>query len=305
MKSDYDVIIIGAGVAGMSAAIYLKRANLNIVMIENNAPGGQITKTGKIENYPGYSVVDGPTLAMSIFDQTQKLGVEYRYGHVIEIAKEDSYFKVKTDIEELSSRAVIIASGRKPKELGVTNEKKLAGRGISWCAICDGPLFKGKELVVIGGGNSALEEGLYLTEIGKKVTIIHRRDEFRGDKLLQEKILTNPKIAAIFNSEVLSFNEQDDQLASVTIKDKTTQITKTIRCEGAFIYIGFKPVSDMVKPFDLTDVAGYIITDDYQRTKVPRLYACGDVIKKEVYQIVTATAEGAKAALSAIKDLSQ
>lgn len=305
MKSDYDVIIIGAGVAGMSAAIYLKRANLNIVMIENNAPGGQITKTGKIENYPGYSVVDGPTLAMSIFDQTQKLGVEYRYGHVIEIAKEDSYFKVKTDIEELSSRAVIIASGRKPKELGVTNEKKLAGCGISWCAICDGPLFKGKELVVIGGGNSALEEGLYLTEIGKKVTIIHRRDEFRGDKLLQEKVLANPKIATLFNSEVLSFDEQDDQLVSVTIKDKTTQITKTIKCEGAFIYIGFKPVSDMVKPFDLTDAAGYIITDDYQRTKVPLLYACGDVIKKEVYQIVTATAEGAKAALSAIKDLSQ
>lgn len=305
MKLNFDVIIIGAGAAGMSAAIYLKRSNVNFVMIENNAPGGQINRTAKVENYPGADIIGGPELAMKIFQQTQNLGIEYRYGDVYEVKKEDDHFIVKTDVEELTCKAIIIATGRRSKYLGVENETKLAGKGISWCALCDGPFFKEREVVVIGGGNSALEEGLYLAEICKKVTIIHRRDTFRADKVAQDKVLNHPKIEIMFNSEVIRFNEKNERLNSVTIKDNKTDEETIIPCEGAFIYIGFGPMTDMVKPFNVTDEQGYIIVDENQRTKVPYLYACGDVTKKELYQIVTATAEGAKAAMAAIKDISK
>ena len=169
MSKTIDAIVVGAGSAGMTAAIYLKRANLNVVMIEASAPGGQINRTSRIDNYPGLKRVEGSTLAMNMFEQTQDLGIEYRYGNVLEIKKEKDKFIVVTDVEKLTSKTVIIASGRKPKELGLENEKNLTGRGISWCGVCDAPLFKDKEVVVIGGGNCALEEAVYLTEFCKKL----------------------------------------------------------------------------------------------------------------------------------------
>jgi thioredoxin reductase (NADPH) len=305
MKLEYDVIIIGAGVAGMSAAIYLKRAGLSTVMIEQESPGGQVNRTSKIENYPGSSDIDGPQLATNIFKQTQDLGVEYRYGNVHVISKENNCFIIETDIDTITSRAVIIATGRKPKSLGVPNEKELSGKGISWCAICDGPLFKGKELIVIGGGNSALEESLHLAEIGDKVTIVHRGKQFKGESYLQSKVLNHPKIEIIFDSQISSFNKKDNKLYSVTVENNETGKNKNIKCEGAFIYIGFEPASDIIKNFNIKNEEGYILVDENQRTSVENLYACGDVIKKETYQIVTATAEGAKAAMSAVKDLNK
>ncbi len=305
MKYNFDVIIIGAGSAGMSAAIYLKRFNLNVVMIEASAPGGQINRTAKVENYPGAEMINGPDLAMRMFQQTQNLKIEYRYGNVLEVKKDGDLCVVKTDVEELVSRAVIIATGRRPRKLGVENEDRLSGSGISWCAICDGPLFKDEEVVVVGGGNSALEEGLYLANFCKKVTIIHRRDKFTGDKIAQDKVLNNSKIEIKFNTEITKFNEKDHKLDSIDIINNTTNDKDNIKCAGVFIYIGFEPVSDMVKSLHITDDKGYIIVDENQRTVIKNIYACGDVIKKELYQIVTATAEGAKAAMATIKDLIQ
>ena len=303
MKPKFDVIVIGAGPSGMTAAIYLKRANLNVVMIEVSAPGGQINRAANVENYPGFNNIDGPTLAMSIFDQTQKKGIEYRYGNILEVIKEDNSFIVKTDVEELKSKAVIIASGRNPKELGLDNEKSLTGRGISWCATCDGPLFKNKNVVVIGGGNSALEEALYLADICKKVTIVHRRDAFRADEIVQSKVLKNKKIKILWNSIVIKLNEKDDKLNNILIKNVITNKESKLVCDGLFIYIGYEPSTRIVENLDITDNKKYIIVDENNKTKIDNLYACGDVIKKELYQIVTATSEGAKAAMSAVKDL--
>lgn len=303
MNKETDVIIIGAGSAGMTAAIYLRRANLNVIMIEANAPGGQINRTARIENYPGLGSIEGPSLAMNMFEQTQNLGIEYRYGNVSTVKKEGNKFIVNTDVEELTSKAVIIASGRRPNELGLENEKNLTGRGISWCAVCDGPFFKDKEVVVIGGGNSALEEALYLTEFCKKVTIIHRRDEFRGDKENSKRVMNHPKIEVIFNSVVTNFNEANERLESIDIENVNTRQKTKLKCDGVFIYIGFSPATRMVKDLGITDDLDYIITDQNQRTKIKGLYACGDVVKKELYQIVTATSEGAIAAMSLVKDL--
>jgi len=305
MKLNFDVIVVGAGSAGMSAAIYLKRSNINVVMIEASAPGGQINRTAIVENYPGAEMVDGPELAIRMFQQTQNLGIEYRYGEVLEIRKEDNICIVKTDVEELTSRAVIIATGRKPKRLGVENEDRLSGSGISWCAICDGPFFRNKDVVVVGGGNSALEEGLYLADFCNKVTIIHRADKFTGDKVSQNKVLSHNKIETRFNTVITKFNEKNNKLDSVTTINNKNKKEENIKCDGVFIYIGFEPITIFAKDLNITDNSGYIIVDDNQRTTAENIYACGDVIKKELYQIVTATAEGAKAAMAAIKDLSK
>jgi thioredoxin reductase (NADPH) len=302
MQKQYDVIIIGAGCAGMTAAIYLKRANLNVVMLEKNAPGGQINRTDRIENYPGFTSIDGPTLAMNMFMQTQSLGIEYRYGDVINITDKKDYKIVTTDTEELTSKAVIIASGRSPRELGLPNEKSLTGRGISWCAICDGPLFKNKDVVIVGGGNSAVQESLYLANICNKVTIIHRRKEFTADQEAQNKVLKNKKIKIHYETEVVKINEHNDKLSSIIIRDKKDK-QHTIKTDGLFIYIGFQPVTNMVKELNITDSNNYILTDENMKTSISGIYACGDVIKKELYQITTAIGEAAKAAMSAKKDI--
>ncbi len=305
MKLNFDVIVIGAGSAGMSAAIYLQRSNIKVVMLESSAPGGQINKTAKVENYPGAEMIDGPELAIRMFQQTQNLGIEYRYGEVLEIKKEDDICIVKTDVEELRSRAIIIATGRKPKRLGIENEERLSGSGISWCAICDGPFYRNKDVVVVGGGNSALEESVYLAEFCNKITLIHRSNKFTGDKVAQDKVLSHSKIITKFNTELIKYNEQNNKLESVTVINNITKEEEHIKCSGVFIYIGYEPITTFTKGLNITDAYGYIIVDDNQRTAVNHIYACGDVIKKELYQIVTATSEGAKAAMSAIKDLSK
>jgi thioredoxin reductase (NADPH) len=299
----YDVIVIGSGPAGMTAAIYAKRAGLNVLILEVSAPGGQINKTVLIENYPGFKEIDGPSLAMKIFEQVTSLNIEYRYGNVLEIVDEGDNKLVKTDKEELLCKAVIIATGRKSKELGIENEKRLTGRGISWCAICDGPLFKNKEVVVIGGGNSAAEESLYLSEIASKVTLIHRRNELRADNILQNRIKSNPKIEVLWDTIPIKFNEKDNKLASITVINKNTNQEYDINCAGVFIYVGFVPVTNMLEHYDILDELGYVITDENMRTKVKGIYAAGDVRKKELFQITTAISDGAIAAISVNQDL--
>jgi thioredoxin reductase (NADPH) len=299
---NFDVIVIGAGPAGITSSIYLKRANVNVAMFDSNAPGGQINRISMIENYPGFTKVAGPDLAYNMFMQTQDLGIPYKYGKVIDIIDKGDYKIVKTEKEEFTCKAVIIASGRKPKELGLENEKKLIGHGISWCAICDGALFKNKDVIVVGGGNSALEESLYLSDIANKVNIIHHSEEFTGDNILKDRVIKNPKIKIYYNSNVTKLNVDSNVLESVEIRDDN-DLTKVINASGMFIYIGFEPSIEYTNNLKLTSNEGYIVVNDDMKTNVNFVYACGDIIKKHLYQITTAIAEGSKAATSCINDL--
>ena len=194
MKLNFDVVVIGSGPAGIAASIYLKRANKNVVMIDSTAPGGQLNRISTIENYPGFSKIAGPDLAYNMFMQTQEFGIQYKYGEVLEITDKNDYKIVKLGKEEITCQGVILASGRKPKELGLPNEKGLIGRGISWCAICDGTLFKGLEVLIVGDNNNALEESLYMASIASKVTIVSENGQLSADQIYQDKILKNTNI---------------------------------------------------------------------------------------------------------------
>lgn len=303
MILNFDVVVVGCGPAGITASIYLKRANLNVVMVDSNAPGGQMNRISIIENYPGFSKIAGPDLAYNMYAQTQDLGIPYKYGKVVEIIDNVDYKVVKTDKEEITCKEVIVASGRKPRELGLQNEKQLIGRGISWCAICDGALFKDKEVIIVGGGNSALEESLYLSDIASKVYIVHHSKEFTGDVILQNRVIKNPKIEIYYDSDVTKLNVNNSLLESVEIENKVDGTISTLPASGMFIYIGFEPSIGYTSNLEIDSDNGYIIVDDNMRTNVEGVYACGDVVKKHLYQITTAIAEGSKAATSAINDL--
>ena len=303
MQLNFDVVVIGCGCSGMTAAIYLKRANKKILIIESNAPGGQINKTSIIDNYPGFISVDGPTLANNMFSQIQKLAIPYKSGNVSAIIDRGDFKIIKTNNEEITCSAIIIATGRKPRELGLENERELAGKGISWCSICDAPLFKGKDIVVVGGGNSALEESIHLSEYVNKITLIHRQNEFRGDDILQSRVLNNSKINIVYDSVITKINQDNGFFSGVEIRNLKTNENNKIDASGLFIYIGFEPATDIFKNIGVNITGSYIIVDENMRTNINNIYACGDVIKKELYQIATAVGEGARAAFSAIQDL--
>lgn len=301
MSLNFDVIVIGSGPAGMTSAIYLKRANLNVAMIDSNAPGGQLNRIAMIENYPGFSKIAGSDLAYNMFLQTQDLGIPYKYGKVVDIINMDEYKIVKTEKEELTCKAVIIATGRKPRELGLPDEKKLIGRGISWCAICDGALFKDKDVIVVGGGSSALEESLYLSDIANKVTIINHMPEFKGDATLVKKVLDHPQIDVYYNALVAKLNTDGQYLNGVEMRHEGDRETTTIDASGLFVYMGFEAATSFVNQLNMKTNNGYIVVDEDMRTNVGGIFACGDVVDKELYQITTAVAEGSKAAISVIK----
>ena len=297
MKKIYDCVVIGAGVAGMTAAIYLKRANIDFILLEKGVPGGQINKSSNIENYPGFKKVDGPTLAFNIYEQIEKLGVDYKYGDVKEVRDSENYKVVCTDKEEFVTKTVIIATGRRPRELGLANEKKLLGSGISYCAYCDGMLYKNKDVIIIGGGNSALEEALYIADIANKVYIVHRSSEYRADQFLIDKVNKKENIIKYFNKEVIDILEQDDIFSGVKLNDESV-----INADGLFIYIGQIPETNFIDNIKTTE-DGYIITDSHLKTSDDKIYACGDVLKKDLYQIATSIGEGALAASNIIKIL--
>ncbi len=297
----YDIIIIGAGPAGMTAAVYGARAGLKVLMLEKGAPGGQMINTYEVENYTGFEKISGPDLSTKMFDHTQKLGVTYAYGFVTGIKDNGSTKSVLTEDATYETKVVVIATGTINRRLGADGEEKLAGRGISWCAICDGAFFRNKDVVVVGGGNSAVEEALYLAGICNKVTIIHRRNEFRAEKIAQERVSKNEKIAFELEAVVTSFNEKNGKLGSVTVKDVKTNELKEIATDGAFIYVGQDPVTDMIKDVIDLNKQGYIITNEKMETNLKGIYAIGDVRDKELRQIITATNDGAIAAQNALK----
>lgn len=301
MKVDYDVVVIGAGAAGMTAAIYLKRAGISCCLLEKDAPGGQMIKTNHIENYPGFASITGSDLSMNMFKQVTNLDVPYRYGNVLEIKCEEDYKVIKTETEEITCRGIIIATGRSPKKLGLPLEEMLTGHGISYCATCDGPLYKGKDVVVVGGGNSALEEALYLSTLCRNVTLVHRRDQFRAESELVQKVKETSNISLLMEQEVKELLEEDGTLTGVILKQKDQE--QTLQCDGLFLFVGQLPNSEAFSSLGILDENGYVEADPNGKTKIPGIYAAGDILKKEVYQIATAVGEGATAAIGLIKEL--
>ncbi|UOY91064.1 thioredoxin-disulfide reductase [Ectobacillus sp. JY-23] len=295
----YDVMIIGAGPAGMTAALYTSRANLSTLMLERGIPGGQMANTEEVENYPGYDHILGPELSTKMFEHAKKFGAEYAYGDVKEIIDGKEFKTVIAGKKEYKARAIIIASGAEYKKIGVPGEKELGGRGVSYCAVCDGAFFKGKELVVVGGGDSAVEEGVYLTRFATKVTIVHRRDKLRAQKILQDRAFNNEKISFIWNSTVKEINEANGKVGSVTLTDVNTGDEQEFKTDGVFIYIGMLPLSKPFEALGITNENGYIETNDRMETKVPGIFAAGDVREKALRQIVTATGDGSIAAQTA------
>lgn len=292
----YDVIIIGAGCAGISAAIYAKRSNLNVMIIEKETPGGQINKTATIENYPGFTKIEGPELAFKLFEQLQQLKVDYKALEVKEIIDNGDYKTIITNKDSYQTKTVIIATGRVPRKLGVENEDKLYGKGISFCSICDGNLYKDKPIAVIGGGNSAIEESLYLSSIASKLTLIHRNEILRADESLIYELKKKDNVEILYNTEVERFNENNNVLDSIEIKNTQDRTNNILKVDGVFVFVGYEPASDFIKNLDILDENGYVLVNNKMETKIPGIYACGDIIKKDVYQIVTAESEGAVAA---------
>lgn len=296
----YDVIIAGAGPAGMTAAVYASRANLKTLMIERGIPGGQVANTEDVENYPGYDHILGPDLSNKMFEHAKKFGAEYAYGDIKDVVDHGDYKTVIAGNKEYNTKSLIITTGAEHKKLGIPGEEELAGRGVSYCAVCDGAFFKERHLVVVGGGDSAVEEGMYLTRFASKVTIIHRRDELRAQKILQERAFNNEKIEFIWDTGVTEINGENGKVASVTLENRNTGEKSNFQTDGVFIYIGTEPLSEPFQSLGITDEEGYIPTDENMATKIPGVFAAGDIRDKKLRQIVTATGDGSIAAEEAI-----
>ena len=295
----YDTIIIGSGPAGMTAALYAARSNLKVAVIEQGAPGGQMNNTSDIENYPGYDLISGPELSMKMHEPLEKFGVENLYGIVTAVEDHVNFKKVLTDDNSYETKTVIIATGAKHRPLAVAGEETYNSRGVSYCAVCDGAFFRGQDLLVVGGGDSAVEEALFLTRFANKVTIVHRRDELRAQKVLQERAFANDKVDFIWDSVVKEIKGNDLKVTNVDIENVKTGQVYNYDFGGVFIYVCLDPVSSLVKELDITDEAGWIPTDDHMKTKVAGVFAIGDVRQKDLRQITTAVGDGAVAAQEA------
>jgi len=281
---NHDVVIIGSGIAGMTAAIYLKRNNIDTLIIENDAPGGQLNRSNIIENYPGYVSIDGPNLAYSIYNQVNKLDIKYLFDDITNIDFNNNI--IKTNTNEIKYKYLIIATGRSPKKLDILN--KYEGNGVSYCAICDGNLYKNKDVLIIGGGNSAFEEANFLSNICNSVTIMHRNNNLRADTLEIEKANNKNNINIILNEEITKIHEEEDKFI----------INNKYRVDGIFVCIGYVPNSNL---FNVNKENDYLIVDNHYKTNIDNVYAIGDVIKKDVYQLTTASSDATIAAIDIIK----
>lgn len=307
MSNCYDLIIIGAGPAGLSAGLYAGRAKMKALILERSKVGGQIATTEEVENYPG-SIEDasGPSLVARMSQQCDHFGAERKFDTILEIKEEGKYKLVVGEKETYQTKAVIIATGATPKKIGCPGEKELTGKGVSYCATCDGPFFEDFEVFVVGGGDSAVEEAMFLTKFARKVTIIHRRDSLKAAKSIQEKAFKNPKIEFIWNSHITEL-KGDGVLESMVIENLQTKETTTFHAPeedgtfGVFVFVGYTPITDMFKGFIDLNPAGYIISDENMKTNVPGVFAAGDCRVKSLRQVVTACADGAIATTQAEK----
>ena len=296
----YDLIIIGGGPAGLTAGIYAKRGGLRVAIVEKLIPGGQMSRTLEIENYPGFKNVSGIQLAMSMQEQCTSLGVEFIYGEISKLDLINIPKCLTINGNTITGDAIIVASGTAPTSLDIKGEKEFAGRGVSYCATCDGGFFKGKKVCVVGGGNTAIEDALYLERLASEVHLIHRRDEYRASKILVDK-LNESKIIQ-HKSSVVDCIHGNNNVESIDIKNLKTGSVTNISINGVFMAVGQTPLSAMFDALE-KDGHGYIVTDADMKTSIEGVFAAGDVTKKNVRQIVTACADGAIAAESALKFL--
>lgn len=294
--TDYDLIIIGAGPAGMTAAIYAQRASLKTVLIEKALPGGKMTRTSEVENYPGFDFIDGQGLATKMHEQVEKLNVEIIYDEVVSVAA-DKTVTLLGD-RKITAKAVIVATGTVEKKIGVPGEDEYYGKGVSYCGVCDGFLFKDKTITVVGGGYAACEESLYLTRMTNKLNLVHRREGFRADEKTVTKVRKHPNINMHVNYRVVEVlgDPIEDKVVGLKIENAATKEITEIKTDALFPYIGSDPITSFVRDLDICDEEGYILVDEMGQTKVPGIFAAGDVIKKKLRQIVTATNDGAIAA---------
>ena len=300
----WDILIIGGGPAGLAAALYAARAMRSTLVLEREMPGGQIATTSEVEDYPGIEMTTGPELSMMMMQHAEKFGAVMSIGvEVVRIDFSGTIKKVWTDEgKEIRAKAVIIATGAAARKLGVPGEKELGGRGVSYCAVCDGPFFKERPVAVVGGGDAAFDEGLYLTKYASKVIIIHRRDEFRAQKVLVDRAKANPKIEFITSTVVERVNGAD-KIGSLSLRNLKTNDTYDLPIGGLFVYIGNIPNTGMFKDCVQVDENGYIHVDETMATDCPGVYVAGDVRKNPLKQVVTAAADGSIAALTADKYL--
>lgn len=284
----YDIIIIGMGISGITAGIYAKRSNKKVLLIDKGMPGGLLNNIDKVSNYPGVPEITGPDFAEVLEKQVKFLDISYVLEEVksLELNKETK--KVITDKSTYEAKKVVLAMGRKPKYLGLDNEKSLLGKGLSTCAVCDAFFYKNENVAIVGTGNSALQEALYLANIVGHIYLINRRDGFRGEEMLVENIKKNPKIEIIYNANIKSMNEENNKLSSITLDNGTT-----LNVKGVFIYVGYRPATEFV-PKEILDENGYVKVNEKLETEIKGVYAIGDIINKDTYQLVTAAADGAR-----------
>jgi thioredoxin reductase (NADPH) len=303
--NELDVIIVGAGPAGLCAAMYAGRGMLRSVIIERGVPGGELLNTEWIDDYPGFEHILGRQLADLMTAHAIKFGADIRQDTVESIVRgDDGVFEVSTGLGKVyRAPAVILTAGGTPNKLDVPGELEYAGRGVSYCAVCDGAFFKGETLAVIGGGDAAVEEAEYLTRYGHKVYVIHRRSEFRASKILQERLFANPKIEVIWNKRVLEFLGSAAGLKAIELEDTITGERSSLAAAGAFIFIGFRPNTGLIKQHVAHDPSGHLITDDRMMTSLPGLFAAGDVRSQLTRQITTAVGDATTAAIAVEKYL--
>ncbi|MDR1243908.1 MAG: thioredoxin-disulfide reductase [Endomicrobium sp.] len=297
----YDVIIIGAGPAGLAAAIYSSRARLNTLLMEKNGCGGQMTVTDLLENYPGFNGgINGFDLALKLEEQAKEFGAEIIYDEVVSL-QDGNIKKVVTVNNSYQTKTIIVASGTHVKKMNIPGESAFIGKGVSFCATCDAPFCKDKDVVVIGGGDSAIQEAIYLSKFAKNVTIVHRKDSLKATKILQERLLSYSNISIMYNSvpdEIIGTSS----IEKIRIANIKTSQVQELNANGVFVFIGLLPNTDFITNISLDD-EGYVITDENMRTSIVGIFACGDVRKKQLRQVVTATSDGAQAAVSAVRYL--
>ena len=305
-QTNYDVIVIGAGPGGMTAAMYASRANLSVLMLDRGIYGGNLNNTAEIENYTGFKSIMGPDLAKEMYEGATQFGADYAYGAVEKVEIVGEVKQITTDMGDVfTAKAVVIATGSSQRKLGVPGEAEFSGRGVSYCAVCDGAFFKNKHLIVVGGGDSAVEEGAFLTQLADKVTVLVRRDQLRAQPIVQDKAMQNPKMEFIFNTSVTEIVGDDMKVTGVKTVNNVTGETGELAADGVFIYVGSDPMTAPFKDLGILNTKGWVETDATMATKIPGIFAVGDVRDTLLRQVATAVGDGAIAGQQVFKYLDE